>query len=297
MKNTRLAEIAEKFFETLKVKYPEIELLGFSSNPESEHSVFVKVVAPAKEEEGFLMTDDAALLSADLLQERLYDFSDAGEKRYGSSVKERQRKKKKQCRFATELNAIPMWQSLFDGNSFEGWEHVGKGRFVIEDGLLKTEGGMGLLWYTLQPFGNCTVRVVYKTSEPSSNSGVFVRIADKPADEWFAVHHGYEIQICDTEQGYHATGSVYSFAAPHAETNAPKSAGEWNTMDITLKDAHITVVLNGISLTEFETGQAVPERTMWYEPKDGIRPNEGYIGLQNHGDADTVFFKEVSVKK
>lgn len=29
---------------------------------------------------------------------------------------------------------------LFDGKSIDDWEHIGPGRFVLEDGLLKTEG-------------------------------------------------------------------------------------------------------------------------------------------------------------
>ncbi len=37
------------------------------------------------------------------------------------------------------------WRPLFDGRSLEGWEHVGPGKFMVEDGLLRTEGGMGLL--------------------------------------------------------------------------------------------------------------------------------------------------------
>ncbi|MBC8042752.1 MAG: DUF1080 domain-containing protein [Rhizobacter sp.] len=191
--------------------------------------------------------------------------------------------------------ATEAWQPLFNGRDFDGWEHVGKGRFVIEDECLKTEGGMGLLWFTPQKFGNCTIRIVYKTSEQQSNSGVFVRIAEKPVDEWFAVHHGHEVQICDTEKDYHATGAVYSFAAP---TSAPMNpAGLWNTMEIVLNESRITVSLNGTRTTEFESEQSVPKREHWYEPQEGWRPNAGYVGLQNHGDGDTVYFKEVSVKK
>ena len=37
------------------------------------------------------------------------------------------------------------WKPLFDGRSLDGWEHVGPGKFVIENGVLRTEGGMGLL--------------------------------------------------------------------------------------------------------------------------------------------------------
>src|SRR5574337_1253117 len=53
---------------------------------------------------------------------------------------------------------------LFNGKDMEGWQHVGPGSFLIEDGLLKTEGGMGLLWYTREKFGNVILRVAYKTS-------------------------------------------------------------------------------------------------------------------------------------
>src|SRR5690242_19024788 len=56
------------------------------------------------------------------------------------------------------------WWQLFDGKSLDGWEHVGPGSFVVENGTLRTEGGMGLLWYTRETFGDCVLRVVYKTT-------------------------------------------------------------------------------------------------------------------------------------
>ena len=61
----------------------------------------------------------------------------------------------------------------------KGWEHVGPGKFVVEDGLLRTEGGMGLLWYSREKLGNCVIRVVYKTANERANSGVYIRIADR----------------------------------------------------------------------------------------------------------------------
>src|SRR5689334_7034717 len=45
------------------------------------------------------------------------------------------------------------WQPLFNGRDLEGWQHVGPGQFVIEDGVLRSEGGMGLLWYTGEKLG------------------------------------------------------------------------------------------------------------------------------------------------
>src|SRR6266436_8841741 len=102
--------------------------------------------------------------------------------------------------------------SLFNGKDLTGWEHVGPGRFVVEDGMLKTEGGMGLLWYTGQQFGNTTIRVVFKTASPNANSGVYIRFPEKPKDPWYAVHNGYEVQIDAGGDEWHCTGSIYSLS-------------------------------------------------------------------------------------
>ncbi len=190
------------------------------------------------------------------------------------------------------------WRSLFDGKSLDGWEHVGPGEMVLKDGVIRTEGGMGLLWYTKEKFGDCVIRVVYRTGDSRANSGVFVRIADKPKDPWYAVHHGYEVQISDADDDYHGTGAIYSLSKTKARPVNP--AGEWNTMEITLRGQEIIISLNGGEVNHFDpTKSAVPERTKDYEPERGPRPASGYIGLQNHGDVTNnayVDFKEVSVR-
>jgi hypothetical protein len=190
------------------------------------------------------------------------------------------------------------WRPLFDGKSLDGWEHIGPGKMVVQDGTIRTEGGMGLLWYTREKFGDCVIRVVYKTSGPRANSGVFIRIADKPKDPWYAVHHGYEVQISDTDDEYHCTGAIYSLSKASARPSKP--SGEWNTLDIALRGQEVLVSLNGGQVNHFNPETAViPERTKDYEPERGPRPPSGYIGLQNHGDVsenDYVVFKEVSVR-
>ena len=59
------------------------------------------------------------------------------------------------------------WRPLFNGKDLDGWQHVGPGRFVIENGVLKTEGGMGLLWYTQQKLSDSVLRVVFRVPEPT----------------------------------------------------------------------------------------------------------------------------------
>lgn len=188
------------------------------------------------------------------------------------------------------------WRPIFDGKSLDGWEHVGPGRFVVEDGQFKTEGGMGLLWYSREKLGDCVIRVVYKTGTERSNSGVYVRIADKPAEPWFAVHNGFEVQIADGGKPDRRTGSIYTFAPAQ---NQPAKPLEWNTLEITLKGDRITTRINGTPVADFDAATLKPDA----EAKDGpgdpsrrARPQAGYIGLQNHDDASVVTFKEVSVR-
>ena len=68
------------------------------------------------------------------------------------------------------------WRQLFNGKDLTGWKHVGPGSQYVEDGLIKSHGGMGLLYWTGEKFGNCTIRVVFRMRDTNSNSGVFIRI-------------------------------------------------------------------------------------------------------------------------
>jgi hypothetical protein len=189
------------------------------------------------------------------------------------------------------------WKQLFDGKDLVGWKHVGPGEMTVEDGLIRTHGGMGLLYWTGGKLGNCVIRVVYRMKEHNDNSGVFVRIPIEPREAWMPVNYGYEVQIDNEASGedeYHVTGTLYSLTKPLARPGKP--GPEWNTMEITLNGPHTTVLVNGVKVTDYTEGQAVPPKKLEFEPDRGPRPNRGYIGLQNHSDHDVVFFKEVAVK-
>jgi len=187
------------------------------------------------------------------------------------------------------------WKQLFNGKDLTGWSMVGPGRFVVENDLLKTEGGMGLLWYKGRKFGDTTIRVVFKTTGQRDKSGVYIRFPEPPQDPWYAVHNGYEVQIDAAGDEWHCTGAIYSLSK--ATKRAQKPTGEWNTMEIELRGQETIVRLNGEVVNDFRGDQQVPPRKQWYEPVRGPRPDSGYIGLQNHDGRSTVYFKEVSVKE
>ena len=164
------------------------------------------------------------------------------------------------------------WQQLFNGKDLTGWKHVGPGGDTVEDGLIRTHGGMGLLYWTGGKLGNCVIRVVYKMRDNNDNSGVFIRIPIEPREEWMPVHYGYEVQIdnhpeTSGEDEYHITGTLYSLTKPLAKPGKP--GPEWNTMEITLDGPHTVVVLNGVKVTDYTEGDPVPEKKFDFEPWRG----------------------------
>lgn len=171
---------------------------------------------------------------------------------------------------------------IFDGKTLNGWEMAGDGRFVIveSDAALKSEGGMGLLWYSEKIYKNFTLKLEWKVSDESDNSGVFVRFPDPDNNPNNAVREGYEIQIDDkAADSIHQTGAIYDFAAPDKVVSNPP--GQWNTMEIQTQEQSYTVIINGQKVTEFT----------------GSRLNEGYIGLQAHDDKSKVSFRNIMIKE
>lgn len=197
------------------------------------------------------------------------------------------------CRTKTTDHKPGGWTPLFNGRSTEGWQMCGPGELKLENGELVTHGGMGMLWYAREKFGDCRLRVIFKPTTGHDNSGVFIRIPEPPGDPWFAVNRGYEVQIENRGDAWHRTGTLYSFN--EAKKNVSARVNEWNVMIITLEGKRTRVEVNGTLVTDFNEGDAVPPKVQDYEPDRGLRPNAGYIGLQNHDDGARVHFREVSV--
>lgn len=228
-----------------------------------------------------------------------------------------------------QWRTIPL---IKDGKVSTDWLMVGYGSMAVDDGALRTEAderGLGLFVYTKEKLGDCQIRIVFKAKDAKSNSGVYVRIDDgilKAADKnhapakrdkdgkltkeslqifedasdkelgaWYAVHHGYEVQICDGADPGHRTGAIYSLAKSE---QAPGKSTEWRTMIITLRGETIRVDIDDKRVSEFDAnGKDLPPRKQWHEPKrEPKRPTAGYIGLQTHDPGDIVYFKDIAVR-
>ena len=133
---------------------------------------------------------------------------------------------------------------LFNGKDLTGWRLINpehKNGWRVEDGVLINDPQQpaddphkyhyGNL-RTEDEFEDFNLKLEVNVPE-GSNSGVYLRGI-------------YEIQVVDSygkPLDSHNMGALYSRITPSEA--AEKPAGEWQTMDITLYNQHVTVVLNG----------------------------------------------------
>jgi sugar phosphate isomerase/epimerase len=167
-----------------------------------------------------------------------------------------------------------------------GWNHYGPGYFEVDGktGVLKGQGGMGLLWYG-KKYKDFIFECDFKCATKETNSGIFVRVPEVPTSDDY-IYHSFEIQICDAEKGIHKTGAVYDVEAP--KEDAFLATGEWNHMKITFKGKRLRVELNDKLILDWDArpGGKVKDYAL-----------EGYIGLQNHDSIAPPFFKNIYIKE
>ncbi|WP_415924513.1 ThuA domain-containing protein [Streptomyces sp. MI02-7b] len=177
------------------------------------------------------------------------------------------------------------YRDLFNGHTLEGWKQAGPGTFNVVDGELRTEGGMGLLWYQAKQFGSYSLKLDWKM-DGDDNSGVFVGFPASD-DPWSAVDKGYEVQIDATDAPDRTTGAVYTFKSANlkARDQVLRPPGQWNSYEIKVQGERLQVFLNGVKINDFTNTD--PARSL----------KDGYIGLQNHGADDQVSFRNVQIKE
>jgi len=176
---------------------------------------------------------------------------------------------------------------LFNGENLDGWELTNPNQvngWRAEDGLLINEPvqeeGQPRISYgnlrTVEEFEDFNITLEVKVPE-NGNSGVYLRGV-------------YEVQVLDS-YGQHPNvqgqAAIYSRVAPSYP--AEKPAGEWQTMDITLLDRHVTVILNGIKVHDNVPLEGVTGGALW---ADEFRP--GPIFLQ--GDHTGVHYRNIVLR-
>ena len=128
---------------------------------------------------------------------------------------------------------------LFNGRDLSGWHTTRPGaklEWTVENGITSNKAGASDI-ATDQNFWNYKLHAEYRL-ESHSNSGIGLR-------------GRYEIQVLEDhgkQPDTHSHGSLYSRVAP--ARNVSKPAGEWQTMDVTVVENRVSVVLNGVKVLD-----------------------------------------------
>lgn len=166
---------------------------------------------------------------------------------------------------------------LVDGTSLEGWKGQRANQplnWTAEAGAI-TNGEKANNLVSTQTFKDFRLQAEYKVAE-KSNSGIYLR-------------GRYELQVLDDfgkEPEEHQHMAVYAWVKPLV--NASRPAGEWQTMEATIVGNKVTVVLNGKTVQDNTTIQAITGGAL-----DANEDQPGPIMLQ--GDHGKVWFRKLVV--
>lgn len=177
--------------------------------------------------------------------------------------------------------------ALFNGKDLTGWSvfKVGKNAWTVENGVLINNVPPHVEGQTRERTANIRTdrefedfNLKLEVSVPAgSNSGVYLRGI-------------YEIQVQDSlgkPLDPHNMGALYSRITP--SMSAEKPAGEWQTLDMTLVDRHVTVVLNGKKIIDNQPAMGCTGGAMW---SDEFRPGPIYL----QGDHGSVSYRNIVLR-
>ncbi len=173
---------------------------------------------------------------------------------------------------------------LFNGEDLTGWSLINDRQtngFKAEEGMLvndpvQPENGEHISYGNLRTDATFEdFRLTLDVNIPEgSNSGVYLRGI-------------YEIQVADTygrDLDSHHMGALYSRIKP--SSGAEKPAGEWQSLDITLYQRHLTVILNGTTIIDNEPVLGVTGGAM---TADEASPGPIYL----QGDHGRVLYRNL----
>jgi len=216
----------------------------------------------------------------------------------------------------------PADQMLFDGTaaSLSKWKQAGPGGFdLLPDGSIQAHGGLGMLWYPVKPFADFSVKLRFRDARTDggfANSGVFVRFPDPDAvvaapsterpscvsanedrPEWVAIFCGQENQMYDGPTGEpQKTGSIYNFQSLDITQARPVPKGEWSDYEVRVVGQQYTIVRDGVVINQFDNSIPKESSRAGDPPTQARQFASGFIGLQNHSDADKMQIRDVRVQ-
>ena len=202
---------------------------------------------------------------------------------------------------------------LFDGKTTDGWRNYQRDyastKWVVEEGTLHfnpcAEGDSGDIMID-KKFSDFHLKLEWKI-DTAGNSGIlYLGSEDTIYREFYMT--APEMQVLDNAahpdakqgtNGNRQAGSLYDLIP--AKPQNFKGAGEWNTVELIVKDKHVKHIQNGEVVVEYEYGTqmwaALVARSKFPEftPHWANLQEEGYIALQDHGNK--VWYRNIKIKE
>ena len=200
------------------------------------------------------------------------------------------------------------WVLLFNGHDFSGWHGYnmqGVPEFwIIEDQAMTitaTGGGESQDIITGNTYKDFALSLEYRVTE-GANSGIIFQVREDPEYE-YPYETGPEFQIIDDEgwpgglEDWQKNGANYAMYPP--ASSPAKPVGEWNRILLVVDGNHVTQMLNGVVVVEYEKysdeWQKLRNSGKWNDFPDYGKFDEGHISLQNHGTK--VAFRSIKIKE
>jgi len=174
---------------------------------------------------------------------------------------------------------------LFNGKNLNGWKLISSSKNIrngwsAKNGILINDPvqpkGRHFRYgnlRTVDEFEDFNIKMEVKVGK-GDNSGVYLRGI-------------YEVQVSDSfGKGLdsHNMAAVYSRITP--SESAEKPAGQWQTLDITLFDRYVTVILNGKTIIDNKPLLGCTGGALW---SDESRPGPIYI----QGDHTGIQYRNI----
>ena len=176
------------------------------------------------------------------------------------------------------------FKSIFNGKDLTGWTAHGTEKWYVQGGELICESGPdkqdGYL-STDKAYRNFTLKLKFR-QEANGNSGVFFRSSIQGTKI-----SGWQVEVAPLNNH---TGGVYEsygrgwLIQPRPEDEKWLKVGDWNDLEIRVKDDEVTTLLNG--------------HQMIYLKDEKIGRGQGFIALQIHdGGGIKVRWKKLRIRE
>ena len=188
------------------------------------------------------------------------------------------------------------WRVLFDGTSLDAWrgyksEKVPPGWTIVDRTLAKDGRVEDIV--SKDEFGDFELVMDWKIGE-AGNSGIFYRGTEEYEHIYWSAP---EYQLLDDAKASDNKTRLTCAGAAYAIYPSPpghlKPVGEWNTVRIVARGAHVEHWLNGFKLLEYELGspdwQTKVKASKFVDWANYGRAPRGHIAMQGDHEGALAF--------